>query len=42
MAIDSSGMLQGADAQAVSAVGDIFAVHMDREALNDFPMGNTM
>ena len=23
----------------VSAVGDTFVVHMDREALNDFPMG---
>jgi uncharacterized protein YndB with AHSA1/START domain len=39
VAIDSSGMLQGADGQSVSAVGDTFVVHMDREALNDFPMG---
>jgi uncharacterized protein YndB with AHSA1/START domain len=39
VAIDSSGMLQGADGQAVSAVGHTFVVHMDREALNDFPMG---
>ena len=23
----------------VTAVGDTFVVHMDREALNDFPMG---
>ena len=39
VAIDSSGMLQAADGQPVSAVGDTFVVHMDREALNDFPMG---
>jgi Polyketide cyclase / dehydrase and lipid transport len=37
VAIDSSGMLQGADGDPVSAVGDSFVVHMDREALNDFP-----
>lgn len=39
VAIDSSGMLQGADGQPVRGVGDSFVVHMDREALNDFPMG---
>lgn len=37
VAIDSSGMLQGATGAPVSAVGDEFVVHMDREALNDFP-----
>jgi hypothetical protein len=37
VAIDGSGMLQDADGAAVSAVGDSFVVHMDREALNDFP-----
>jgi Polyketide cyclase / dehydrase and lipid transport len=37
VAIDSSGMLQDADGQSVSAAGDSFVVHMDREALNDFP-----
>jgi hypothetical protein len=37
VAIDSSGMLQDADGDPVSAVGDEFVVHMDREALNDFP-----
>jgi len=37
VAIDSSGMLQSADGKAVSAVGDSFVVHMDREALNDYP-----
>ncbi len=37
VAIDSSGMLQSADGEPVSAVGDSFVVHMDRESLNDFP-----
>ena len=37
--IDSSGMLQDATGEPVSAVGDEFVVHMDREALNDYPMG---
>jgi hypothetical protein len=37
VAIDSSGMLQSADGQPVNAIGDSFVVHMDREALNDFP-----
>jgi hypothetical protein len=39
VAVDSSGMLQSADGDPVSAVGDSFVVHMDREALNDIPMG---
>jgi hypothetical protein len=37
VAIDSSGMLQDADGDPVTAVGDCFLVHMDRESLNDFP-----
>ena len=37
--IDSSGMLMDATGTPVSAVGDTFVVHMDREALNDFPLG---
>ena len=37
VAIDSSGMLQSAEGKPVSAVGDSFVVHMDREALNDYP-----
>ena len=37
VAIDSSGMLQDAEGDPVSAAGDSFVVHMDREALNDFP-----
>jgi hypothetical protein len=37
--IDSSGMLMDATGDPVTAVGDRFVVHMDREALNDYPMG---
>jgi hypothetical protein len=37
VAIDSSGMLQDAEGEPVSAVGDSFVVHMDRESLNDYP-----
>jgi uncharacterized protein YndB with AHSA1/START domain len=39
VAIDSSGMLMSATGDPVKAVGDSFVVHMDREALNDYPMG---
>lgn len=39
VAIDSSGMLQSAEGEAVRAAGDSFVVHMDREALNDRPLG---
>lgn len=39
VAIDSSGMLMSASGDRVCAVGDSFIVHMDREALNDFPLG---
>lgn len=37
--IDSSGMLMDASGDPVTAVGDTFTVHMDREALNDYPLG---
>ncbi|MEC3980105.1 SRPBCC family protein [Amycolatopsis sp. H20-H5] len=37
--IDSSGMLQSAEGAPVTKVGDEFVVHMDRESLNDIPMG---
>src|SRR6202012_2203284 len=37
VAIDSSGMLQSGEGDPVSAAGDTFVVHMDREALNDYP-----
>jgi hypothetical protein len=39
VAIDSSGMLMDATGDPVTAVGDSFVVHMDREALNDYPLG---
>jgi hypothetical protein len=39
VAIDSSGMLMAASGDRVSGVGDTFVVHMDREALNDYPLG---
>ena len=39
MAIDSSGMLLDAEGDVVTAAGDTFVVHMDREALNDYPLG---
>ncbi|MFN2540386.1 MAG: polyketide cyclase [Mycobacteriales bacterium] len=39
VAIDSSGMLQSAEGSPVAAVGDTFVVHMDRESLNDYPLG---
>ena len=39
VAIDSSGMLQSSTGESVSAVGDSFVVHMDRESLGDLPMG---
>jgi len=39
VAIDSSGMLMDATGDPVTSVGDTFVVHMDREALNDYPLG---
>jgi hypothetical protein len=39
VAIDSSGMLQSATGKPATKVGDTFVVHMDREALNDYPLG---
>lgn len=37
--IDASGMLMDATGEPVSATGDEFVVHMDREALGDRPLG---
>jgi len=37
--IDSSGMLMSATGSRVSGVGQTFTVHMDREALGDYPLG---
>ena len=39
VAIDASGMLQDSSGEAATKVGDSFVVHMDRESLNDYPMG---
>jgi hypothetical protein len=39
VAIDSSGMLMEASGEIVTKAGDTFVVHMDREALNDYPLG---
>ncbi|EFC83205.1 SRPBCC family protein [Parafrankia sp. EUN1f] len=39
VAIDSSGMLQWSDGKPATGVGDEFVVHMDRESLNDYPLG---
>ena len=39
VAIDSSGMLMAAEGKPVNTVGDTFVVHMDREALQDYPLG---
>jgi hypothetical protein len=41
VAIDSSGMLMEASGDIVAKVGDTFVVHMDREALNDYPLGHS-
>jgi hypothetical protein len=39
VAIDASGMLLDATGDPAAAVDDRFTVHMDREALNDYPLG---
>lgn len=39
VAIDSAGMLMDATGDPATGVGDTFVVHMDREALNDYPLG---
>ena len=39
VAIDASGMLQSSTGEPATKAGDSFVIHMDREALNDFPMG---
>jgi hypothetical protein len=37
--IDASGMLQDFTGEPAEKVGDTFVIHMDRESLNDFPLG---
>ena len=39
VAIDASGMLQDYTGEPAGKVGDQFVIHMDRESLQDFPMG---
>ena len=39
VAIDASGMLMSADGDPIVAVDDRFTVQMDRESLQDFPLG---
>ena len=39
MQIDASGMLMSAEGEPASAVGDRFVVHMDRDSLRDFDLG---
>jgi hypothetical protein len=40
VAIDASGMLQDFTGEPAEKVGDTFVIHMDREALNDIPLGH--
>lgn len=39
VSIDASGMMISASGEPVDAVGDRFEVHMDRESLRDFDLG---
>ena len=39
VSIDATGMLIDATGEPAAKVGDEFVVHMDRESLNDFPLG---
>jgi hypothetical protein len=39
VAIDASGMLQDFTGEPAEQAGDTFVIHMDRESLNDFPLG---
>ena len=39
VAIDASGMLMAATGEPVSAVDDRFVVHMDRDSLRDYDLG---
>ncbi len=39
VAIDASGMLMSSSGDPARAAGDTFTIHMDREALNDYPLG---
>ncbi len=37
--IDASGMLMSSEGAPATAVNDVFVINMDREALNDVPLG---
>lgn len=37
--VDASGMLLAGEGKPAAKVGDTFVIHMDRDALNDYPMG---
>ena len=39
VAIDATGMLQAFSGEPAEQVGDRFVIHMDRESLNDVPLG---
>lgn len=39
VAIDASGMLMAATGESVGAADERFVVHMDRESLQDYPLG---
>lgn len=39
VAIDASGMLQDFTGEPAEQAGDTFVIHMDRESLNDVPLG---
>ncbi|MGI8936661.1 MAG: polyketide cyclase [Iamia sp.] len=39
VSIDASGMLMWADGEPATAVGDRFTMHMDRDSLRDFDLG---
>jgi uncharacterized protein YndB with AHSA1/START domain len=39
VAIDASGMLMSSTGEPAGAPGDRFVVHMDRDSLRDFPLG---
>jgi hypothetical protein len=39
VAIDASGMLQDFTGEPAEKVGDTFVIHMNRESLNDMPLG---
>jgi hypothetical protein len=39
VAIDASGMLMDSTGEPATQAGDEFVIHMDRQALNDYPIG---